>query len=265
MGRRAAVIEKGRDAKRRPVVVREGPPQVDKRRITDLVFGVLGAALLILAIILVPLLPEDEPVPEQYQVTYAANSIDEPGAGDLDFQEGESQSITFAYDGQYLYRLEVAVEWTDDLAESLPDTFSITLTDPQGNVRFGPQVFANPHPEPQGSALAPTYVAQPESRIIPVDIAPRPTTQVITAEDGDDLASVTARVGSDATTNGTGEWTLAVTLVEAGDCPPPQSLDPNRVFACQAASGGAPDDGNPFQVARVSYIEYLPTVTLLEP
>lgn len=264
MVRRAVALDEGRGPTRRPVVVREGPPQRDRRRIADVIFGVLGALILIAAVLLVNLLPQDEPVPDQYEVRFEMTALDDPAVVTFSAEEGATVAHPFTYDGVYLYRVEVAFEWTDDIAESDPDTFSVQLVAPDGRVVRGPDETSNPYPQSDGSPVAPTYSARPMARVISFDLATRPSPHILTAAAGETAEQITARAQAEARTNGTGEWRLEATLVAAGDCPDPTGLDLNRALACTAATGGQEDTGNPFQVVRVSFIEYAPVVALLE-
>lgn len=264
MARRAVVVEPGPDKPRQPVVLREGPPVRDRRRITDIIVGVLGVLVLVAAVLLVNLLPQDEPLPDQYEVRYTANIDEDPTVQTLDIQEGGSGSAQFPFDGRFLYRIEVQVEWLDDVVESDPDSFEIRLIDPSGAVVRGPVNATNPHPATDGSPAAPTYVGRPASRLVSFDLAPRPSTEIVVAQDGEDAVAVQARVEARAATNGTGTWVLEATLVDAGDCPDPSGLDLNRALSCFATTGGGEDTGNPFQVVRVAFISYTPAVSLLE-
>jgi hypothetical protein len=263
MVRRAVALQEGRRA-RRPVILREGPPQRDKRRITDLVFGVLGLLILLGAVVLVNVLPHDEPLPDQFEVRFETLASDDPTVVTFTAAEGDTVAHPFTYDGVYLYRVEVAFEWTDNVAASDPDRFAVRLVGPDGAVARGPDEIENPFPASDGNPVAPAYTARPVARVMSFDLATRPSPHILTAQPGETAADVTARAEAAARTNGTGEWRLEATLLEAGDCPDATELDLNRAVACEVATAGQPDTGNPFQVVRVSFIEYTPVVTLLE-
>lgn len=110
--------------------------------------------------------------------------------GSLD--EGSSEEHLFTADAEGLSTVRVTLTWTDDVGQ--PDTFEVTVQGPDGTTS-----------EPVEGASSPLEVE------VPIHEAPESTTATgRSLEDARDQANASA-----SWTDGTGDWTVTVTLVDA--------------------------------------------------
>lgn len=222
--------------------------------------GIIGILLLIGAFALVAILPEDDKPLPQFEVTFTEERTNIAGAN-LAIIEGTTVEFPIDYAGSSLFGIAISFEWQDDLAASLPDSFNVSLSHPNGTVVFGPKELTNAQPS-QGEQPG-TYVASQESRVISFSLAPRPSTEILSALSHDEtLASVEERaksLGGDPA----GVWTLQIELSDAGDCPTPESLDSMRAIACRAEATDGIDASNEINILGVEFIEYYTSVTPL--
>lgn len=244
------------------MVVRQGPPQRDRRKGTDIIVGVLGVVALLVMVALFVVLPRDVPPPPLYEVSFEETLIDVDGQEQM-FAEGTTATMEFPYDGSNLYEVAVAFEWTDDIASSLPDGFQVTLLDPEGNVVAGPYNATNLQPKVQAGQPSPTYTAVSHRAALVAELAPRPTTRVLQDTEGIGADGMTARAEQDFARGGSGAWQVKITLQQAGDCPAPDGFDFSRFLTCNQETGGEGDPGNPFAVTRVTFTKHDPIVTPL--
>jgi hypothetical protein len=244
-------------AERKVVLLRKGKAA---KMIGSWAAGIFGVMLLLAAIALVGILPdEDKPLP-QYEVTFTEQRSEIPGET-ITLAEGLSADFAIDYTGESLFGMAISFEWQDDIAASLPDSFHVSLEHPNGTVVFGPKELTNA--QPTAGEQAGTYIAARESRVISFNLAPRPSTEILSAETHDEpIASVEARAKS-LEGDPAGAWTLTITLTTAGDCPAPESLDSMRAIVCRTEATDGIDAGNEIKIIGVDFIEYYTTVTPL--
>ncbi len=255
MARTPVVVQPPPKETRTPVVVRQGPPPKDKRAITDLVFGVIGLLLLVFAVALFGILPEEEVPPTQWQVTYADSLTEIEEVQSHDFLEEQSHRFLVPVDADTVHSIQFTVEFTDDVASSLPDTFAFQIIDPNGEDLTEELRFSSPEPATDGG-LVPTYTAQNLRQVISAELAAPPTSGPQTASSPDeDLPNAQARIQDELTTRPAGDWALEVRLVSAGDCPAPDG-DLPRALTCETETSNNGDPGNSLQLVKVSFTTY---------
>lgn len=107
-------------------------------------------------------------------------------------EEQASQSYTFTADADRLSRIVLTLSWTDDVGDE--DTFEVAYEGPNGT-------------------YADTMEATSSPLVIEVPIHEAPGTSTVTARGAEDAR---AQLNTSASwTNGTGDWTVTVTLVDA--------------------------------------------------
>lgn len=107
-------------------------------------------------------------------------------------EEGSSQSYTFTADADRLSTVRVSLAWSDDAGQ--PDTFEVAVQASSGTYTGG------------GEALS-----SPLEVSVPIHEAPETTTTT-----GRSIEEAQHRLNETATwTNGTGDWSVTVTLVSA--------------------------------------------------
>ncbi|MGB1697181.1 MAG: hypothetical protein ACPHK8_02145 [Thermoplasmatota archaeon] len=256
MARQPIVLQPPQE--RHVVVLREGKA---KRNWANIISTILGLLLLVAAIALVSILPEDDTPLPQYEVSFEEVRTSIPGTT-LSLVEGETQTFDAAFDGESLFGLTVTLAFQDDLAPSLPDEFQVSLSHPNGTVVLGPKQLINAQPSP-GPGPEPSFVASEELRVLSFALAPRPSTEILSAEfHGETLASVSERAKL-LQGEGPGTWTISVTLAAAGDCPAPQSLDLTRTATCTAEAPDGLDNANDIEIVAVEFLEYITSVAPL--
>ncbi len=257
---------------RRTVVVRAGPPKKRGSRL-DAVVGVLGAALVVFSALLVQILPEEEIVLPQFQVSFEeVPGPDQPTSRDA-FAEGETKAFEYLIEEDSITAITFTIGWEDDVAASEPDQFRVRLIDPDGVevlTKLHANAAARRNAEPQGGE--PMFVADPFEARLGYSPNSRPQSLIVEGVSRSETADdVLERVAPDYVAGGAGVWTIEVTLVDAGDCST-NDLGLVPVPLCTDPAGnpiGSPDDpanhdtGNEFAVTLFTYTRYEPVVTAL--
>lgn len=279
-------------AKRQVVVLRAGPP---KRRgiIVDAVFGILGVALLVAAVGLGNVLPEEEVPPKQFlpefdrdaeplaPMTDPAWPGDEPSDGELrpslrytdPLPEDDVREIEVVSDRFNIFQWEIRLTLPgDDIASSDPDSFSVELLAPNGTVYESTEpvvatdrpVETEPSPLNASTAL---YESETVSQSVYFRLPAVPTADFITSNRTDFDATDALRVASDLYTRDTqGTWTFRVSMDAAGDCPEPGASPSQirRALACQEETEQSGEDpGNPLTISYIRYDYY--TIQVPDP
>lgn len=256
MARQPIVLQPPQE--RHVVVLREGKA---KRSWGNIISTILGVLLLITAIALVSILPEDDTPLPQYEVQFEEARASITGTT-LSLTEGQTLAFDAPFDGESLFGLTVTLAFQDDLAPSLPDEFQVSLSHPNGSVVLGPKQLINAQPSP-GPGPMPSFVAAEELRVLSFSLAPRPSTEILSAEfHGEAFESIQERA-KNLQGQGPGIWTISIKLESAGDCPQAQSLDLTRTTACVAEAPDGLDDTNDIQIVAVEFLEYITSVTPL--
>ena len=260
----------GAGGPRRTVVVRPGGPK-EKGRKADLLAALVGFVLLVVTAALVVVLPVKEYATPQFRVTFVDAPI-ETGTQKFDFQEGTANVHEFTYAlPDNVASVHILAEFTDNVTASLPDQFRVELFDPAGNpvsVKFD---LVNPEPLMPDPA-DPT--GQTPDQAIPrlakgdwvVATGVHPQEQIVPGLTHDEVREqVLARLTPQFHLSTAGNWTVRVTLVNAGDCPTPSpdSTDFQRIAICRGESADGSDDSNPFSLANFIYTTYTPCVEAL--
>lgn len=254
---RTPVVTRGPPKDQRtPVVLRQGAPPKDRRAITDLVFGIVGGLLLVLAVALFGILPEDDTPPRQWNVAYTDNLVEQADLQTHDFAPEQTHRFLFPLAQENIHSIQFTVEFTDDVAASLPDTFAFQIIAPNGEPLMEELRYTTPDSESDGNPVLPTFTAGTASEAITAQVAPSPSSgPQAPSSDDEDLANAQARITDETKTMPAGDWILEVRLVSVGDCPDP-SLDPPRALACQTATNQQGDVGNSVQVVKLSFTTY---------
>lgn len=239
---------------RKPVVLREGPGD---RSIGTPIAAAIGILLLIVSVAMFSVLPEEEAPLPQYEVSFTEEISSQDGST-LSLTEGNVQEFPIDFTGDSLFGMAIHLAWMDDRAASHPDEYEVTLETPNGTTVLGPKVLRNRQPiagDNPGS-----FEAYAESTVLSFAVAPRPSTEILTAPSHEatlaDMQVLAAKFeGAPA-----GIWTLKVNLVQAGDCPAPQSLDTLRTAACFSEDPSGLDDSNDMEIVRVDFTQYHATV-----
>lgn len=187
----------------------------------DTAVGVVGAMVLVAAMAGVFFYERSQF--DTYQVDWSQQAAGgETQTGDLD--EGNSQSHSLTVDAERLSTVSVALSWSDDVGE--PDTLELVVQGPNG-----------------------TYADSIEDSSSPLELA-------FDVHEQPDVSTATGRSLEDAReqvnastswTNGTGEWTATVTLVDA----------PGQQAAGQQMSA---DGSQEYEVA-LTYEQWAPSLT----
>ena len=262
---------------RRTVVLRAGGP-APKGRVVDIIVGVIGVLLLVVAVALADFLPDKTYVNPQFRLSFVEAGA-ERGSESFDFVEGSAQVHEFTYDlpEGNIYSITLAsAGFLDDVGLSNPDTFRIELFDPDGNQVGANEDITNPRPRPRSDNPA-GYTYSPIYTDVTFAAAPLPTEQIVgglshTETEEQALARLEPQFRVD---NG-GTWTVRVTLISAGDCPDQDDPepDPQQVLACRTGDpnedpnvpdGSGPsedgtDAGNTFGIGGLRYSYYIPDV-----
>lgn len=239
---------------------------MERQEIIDMATGIAGGLLLVLAVVLFAVVPQDEPVPPTFQVRYVPTETTVAIGETHTFGEMETIEVPVTIDQETVHRIAFTVRWTDDIAASDPDVFNFVIVSPEGERVTEPKIIGNdpPNATSQSPIGTPTtgYTAVPMELVIERSIAAPPRDGPVPGEHlNEDAANARARLYEDLVTYPSGAWELAVYLDDAGDCPSPQA-DPERAFACAAeTSGSNADDGNSLEVVSVTYTTYDVEVT----
>ncbi len=257
---------------RRTVVVRAGPPKKRGSRV-DAAVGVAGVILLVVSVMLVDVLPEEEIILPQFQVSFE----DIPGPQEPTrretFAEGETRNFEYLIEEKSITSITLTVAWEDDMPASEPDQFRISLIDPNG-IEVVSQLHEN---SPGTQQIDPatgqiTYLADPFEVRLAYSPNSRPQAAVVEGKTPSETAEeVLARVAPDFVAGGDGVWTVKATLVRAGDCeidsglgvPIPACADSNANPIGDPSNPGDHDQGNDFAVTLFTYTRYEPVVTPL--
>lgn len=240
---------------RRTVVLRPGGPK-DKGKAGDVVIGAIGALLLLLSVFLVQYLPDKEYALPQFSVTFL-----EPPA-----IENPTQNFTFAktedartHEFQYefpdnVHSITMVLYFADEnMPASLPDQFRVELFDPLGTP-VGPRtdVVSGPPRFNQGTnEYDPGVITSPRLSI-PLGLLPED--QIVQGLSHLEVAEqVQARLAPQYHLPTAGLWTVRVTMVNAGDCPPsPAPPDTQQYLFCRRdAPEDGVDPGNVFTIENV--------------
>ena len=248
---------------RRTVVLRPGAP-ADKGHAADLVTGVLGAALLLLCVALVILLPHKDYAVPQFRVTFPDNDT-QLGTQSFDFTRGAAQH-DFAYElPDNTASLVVVPEFKDDQPASDPDTFSLQLFDPQGNPVGPKTILTNAEPIPPQnnpsnlSGVQTDYAAQQFSQPVSFNLGDHPEEQIVAGLSRTEIKQqVQARIEPQHRLHTAGTWTVRVQLVQARGCADPsqQGADYARILACRQKSNDGSDAGNALSIANITFTTY---------
>ena len=247
----------GADGPRRTVVLRPGGPK-DKGKAADVVIGAVGLVLLLLCVFLLQSLPNKEYALPQFSVTFPEAQLENPSQP-FDFTEDEAgRNHEFQYEfPDNVHSITLVMFFADeDMPASLPDQFRIELFDPSGTP-VGPRtdVFNAP-PRYNDTATPPEYMpgAITTPRLsIPIGI--HPEDQIVQGLSHREVAEqVRARLAPQHHLPTAGLWTIRVTLVGAGDCPPsPAVPDTQQFVACRSDPPGndGQDRGNRFTIENL--------------
>lgn len=253
---------------RRAVVLRAGPPQ-RRGRFVDLGALVVGVLLLVLAVALVDVLPEQERIVPQFRVAVQEMEGAEYGTERLEVPAGGEAAAAYEVQDDNVFRFTVSIEVQDDQPSSLPDWFELELLRPDGTAVGEPRVFqTRPAQQKNQSQLVdsadPTqpFFSDLSRAQFEFDVVERPKDRVVDAVDEDETAQEAgARLLPDLTLPTTGTWTVRVRLTEAGGCPDP---DPGTAFqaaVCQRdLQPSGMDPGNGIAITLVKYRYYTAAV-----
>jgi hypothetical protein len=258
-------------APRRTVVVRAGGP-APKGRVLDIVMGVLGALLLIVAVALAQVLPDKTYINPQFRLTFEPIDVEGPGSFDHDLFETGEQSWDFPYEvtEDNVGSVSLILGFEDDVSFSLPDRFDIDLIAPNGT-QMGHVELENPAPKGGASPADPATFTNAELNA-QFSTAPAFQEQIVTGLTPTETPEqVLARLAPDYHVDSKGTWIVRVTLVAAGDCPAPgeetyvtQSRDcrfgPPTGAGDPSESPDGADPGNNFLVASFKYTYFTPTI-----
>lgn len=228
---------------RRTLVIRAGAP-APKGHFVDVLLGVVGAILLIGAIVLAGVLPDKTYLNPQFRVSFPAGGAEFGGSLETDYiSEGAAPfefKVPVPVDN--VTSIQMVVGFSDDIYYSGPDRFQVDLFDPSGAPR-GRLEVENPAPTPgDGPTAAPQTDNAEATATFP--IAPVPSEQIVTGLRHTEVAEqVQARVAPDHHVRTAGEWTVRVTLVAAADCPDPGQGFDTQALVCRTGPPGGSSDG----------------------
>jgi hypothetical protein len=259
----------GAGGPRRTVVLRPGGPK-EKGRLADILAALFGALLLLVAVVLVAVLPDKEFAARQFRVTFPDTLDDFTYATQkFGFNETEAEHIhEFTYElPNNVASINIRAEFTDKEGYSLPDHFRIELFDPFGNPQGTRYEAINLPPTPNGTD--PTeFDIHPYSQTFNIATVEHPTEQIVAGlTHTENREQVLARLVPGLIGKTAGTWTVRVTLVQAGDCPPADNPGGSSVFQqvrCRRPSSDSSepgsDPGNLFSLAGFIYTYYTPCI-----
>lgn len=164
----------------------------------DLIIGIVGATILVAAMVGVFRYEASRTAGNAFEVEWTSQSFDGPKANGVT-QEGQTTATTLDVKRANLTAATFTLVWTDDVANSQPDEFQVTITSPDGVVR-----------DATGSN------GRVEVKFDNIAIQPAPQTVLAGSE-----AEARSRVDQQASTSGTGTWQVSIKLVNAGDLSTP--------------------------------------------
>lgn len=229
--------------------------------------------LLVAAIALGQILPDRTYLNPQFRLSGLELSAEaEEGSLTFYFEEDGTRIHDFKYNipVDNVTSIRMGFGFVDDVSYSLPDSFRIDVYDPAGNF-FGHAEMQNRDPSGGAQPTDPaTFYLASQEGLFP--IAPPMQEQIVTGLTHTELPEqVLARLAPQYHVKTSGEWTVRVELVAAGDCPDPgagsyslQPIDcrvarPNSGNNAQVAEDGQ-DPGNIFRIASFVYSYYIPQV-----
>lgn len=262
----------GAGAPRRTVVLRAGAPK-DKGRKRDLAACLFGALLLLLAIVLVAVLPEKEYATPQFRLTFP-DTLDDFTFPTQKFDFVVNDEALRVHEFKYqlpdnVASINLRAEFTDDLRYSDPDHFRIEVFDPFGNPVGTRYDAINRPPIPRGDPSNPFNYTDPEvnsfSQTYNLVTGAHPTEQIVSGLTHlESREQVLARVVPQNRLATAGEWTVRVTMIQAGGCPQPgPTTDIFQFTLCRNEQSDGEDTGNPFSLAGFIYTFYTPCIEAL--
>lgn len=265
---------------RRAVVLREGPPR-GRGRTLDGVLGAVGGVLLLLAVLLVNVLPEETVPDPQFRVEYgdelveiigSRQSADLPGApADGIIGPGRDDGLRSDYEVEHNNVFEVSVEvfFEDDFPESLPDVLRWELFYPNGTsaglsseYETLPTAEAEAGAGPEVGGVSYVTVGSGTYKAT-FNLGGKPEDQIVTFQDGRNgtLEEATQAIVLAQTRATQGTWGVQVWLESVGPCPSagtaPESIRHAQIcrFAAQQREDGD-DVGNGFVLSKFEYRYY---------
>ncbi len=256
--------------------------------------GAIGAVLILVAVLLVNVLPEEDIIDPQYRADYEGFVVEDPTSfrsidqdlpnGVLPLGEANAMMIPLEVKHNNAYEIVGQFFFLEDREETLPDIFTIELLDPDGNVvqRSNPQStletcdFQDLNP---GEVYTPGvyYVTcESQSNRVAFNLGGKPASEIFTLESGANstLADAEAAILQRDTRLTTGTWHFRIWLTEVGQCPSatppvgslPSQSNQRRATLCRLAVdqqnqdegtlGGPDDPGNKFVLSRFEYTYY---------
>lgn len=164
----------------------------------DLVIGIVGATILVAAMVGVFRYEASRTAGNAFEVEWTSGSFAGPSANGV-AQEGETTETMLSIDRANLTAVTFVLSWTDDVANSQPDEFEVSIRSPDGTIRNA--TGSNGRVE-----------------VVFEDVAVQPAPQTVLAGSESEAR---ARVDQQASRAGTGEWTVSITLADAGDLTTP--------------------------------------------
>jgi len=270
---RSVVLVPPPGAPRRTVVLRAGGPQ-DKGKGADVAAGVIGAILLLACIVLVVMLPHKDYAMPQFRLRFNDTTDDTTyGTQEFDFRTtaGGARQHDFTYQlPDDTQAVTVVVEFTDDVPASLPDHFTVEMTDPNGNpvgvkydiVNDPPTHDANPQDWLTNPGLATAWNATLAQQRYPFALADHPQEKVVPGLSHTEVKEqALARLAPQYRLHTAGTYTVRVKLVEALGCPQPApDTDANQVAACRNEQPNGEDTGNLLRVTQFIFTTIKPVV-----
>ncbi len=239
----------------------------------DTVVGVAGVVLLVASVLLVGVLPEEEVILPQFQVSFQeAPGPEQPTRREM-FAEGETKAFEYLIEEHSITSITFTIAWEDDVPASRPDSFRVRLLDPDG-VEVLTKLHANTAATRNTDAAPgePMFVADPFEARLGYSPNSRPQALIVEGKTRTEGAEeVLARVGPDYVAGGEGIWTIEITLVDAGDCDTndlgllalPVCSDPDGSPLGDQSDPTNQDTGNEFAVTLFTYTRYEPVVAAL--
>lgn len=231
---------------------------MEKRDIADWTTGILGALLLVAAVLLFALLPSEDPVPPTFKATYTKEEIVLNLEDEAELTASQTHRITVPIDSPYVHSFSVNASWSDDIDASDPDQFLFIVTAPtlDGSERVGETITLSNEPGSPTDPTLTTFNAEPMDVVITKTILQPPRDGIKPADHmNEDAANAQSRLREELSIYPAGDWQLEITLNQVGTCPQ-ATTEPQRNFACMAESAGAGDNGNSITIHSITYVLY---------
>lgn len=233
---------------RRTVVLRAGAP-APRGRLVDLVVGVLGALLLLIAVVLVVVLPDKTYVDPQFRLSFVEGSGEGKGTQESP-QLAPGASYEFAVDvpQDNVKTVTLKVGFNDDVWYSLPDIVKVELFAPNGTLVGTIDPLQNPPPKgPVNATDSPTrYAAYTDQTFHGWADHQEQIIDGLSHSETPEQAQ--ARLEKDPAyfVPNHGTWKVRVTLTAAQGCPDPTTESwRNQALYCR--TGHPNDEGYPQQ------------------